>query len=73
MKETLMCLDSAPVTDVQGWSVVFSDCGICSAPAIHIVSAKYGVISSTVKKHRSKKQGVKMWVDSLKAIINNLF
>lgn len=53
MKETLMCLISTPVTDLQGW-------GASPAPAMYVVSAKHGIISTTVKHHRPKKQEVEM-------------
>lgn len=55
MKQTIICSDSIPVT-----GALFYDCDICSAPAIHVVPAKYGIISSIAKTRRSKKQGVKM-------------
>lgn len=51
---------------------VFHNCDICSAPVKHTELAKWGILSSIAKTHRSKKQGVEMWVDSLKVLTNNL-
>lgn len=60
-------------TTLYRWGGIFQDCGICSAPAIYAVPAKYGIVSPTAKNHSSKKQGVETWVGSLKIITNNLF